>query len=154
MPTLFVYGALMTHPYVLANGEAAYVDDHAVRFVVPGIPFLEPAMAALEPLPGARAWGVVADWTDEAWQRARSHEWGYDERPVNAITLHGNARTAAALFMKRTLKNERMPSARYATLLLRGAEHHRFPDDVVARYRDLVKTGPGLTLAMRNLFRR
>ena len=55
MPLIFVYGAVLSHAHVRAHGVAAYADDHAIRFVVSGVPWLEPAFAAIEPAPGKRA---------------------------------------------------------------------------------------------------
>jgi hypothetical protein len=148
MPTIFVYGARMLHPWVCAHGVAACVDDHAIRFVVRGVPALEPAFAALTPEPGARAWGVVAEWPEAIWSPIRRLERPYEERPVVAIRRDGARVDAQALFLARAPRSaEGRPSARYADLLLRAAERFGFPEETVARYRALRDGGPRLTLA-------
>ncbi|MGZ3420941.1 MAG: hypothetical protein ACXWUG_23515 [Polyangiales bacterium] len=155
MPTIFVYGAVMTHTHSLAHGEAAYIEDHAVRFVVSGVPILEPAFAALEHSPGERAWGVVADWPDRVWAPVRMRETPYVERPVRTVTKSGAVREAIALFLKRArASSEQSPSARYASLLLQGAQKFEFPEDVIARYRRAVEQGPQLTYGIAKLFGR
>lgn len=156
MPTVFVYGALMTHPEALARGEAAFVRDHAVRFTLRGLPFFEPAFAALEPEQGARAWGVVCEWSERAWASALRRERPYVARSVTVETKRGAKLDALALFVARfrNTAGEAAPSARYAALLLRGAEHHGFPEDVVARYRSLVERGPAWTRRLATLLGR
>jgi hypothetical protein len=155
VPLAFVYGALMSHPHVLAHGEPAWVDDHAVRFVYRGLPLIEPAFAALDPLPGARAWGVMASFGDTQWIRVRRRERGYDVREVIARTRRGEERPCLAFFVSPLLRSkERTPSARYARLLLRGAEHHALPSEVITRYRDLVVRGAQWTIRLSELLGR
>lgn len=153
MPLVFVYGAVMTHAHVLAHGEAAFAEDHAIRFVVGGVPWIEPAFAALEPAPGERAWGVVAAWPDAAWAKVRRRERPYEERRVCVTSGSGagssETREAIALFLTgRRRRDEGAPSARYASLLARGAERFGFPADVIDRYRRLEAEGPRLTLSL------
>jgi hypothetical protein len=155
VPLAFVYGALMTHPHVLANGEAGWVDDHDVRFVYRGVPLIEPSFAALEPMHGAKAWGVITEWTDVQWQRVCRRERGYDVRDVIARNKRGEERPCAAFFVsKRVRAAERPPSARYARLLLRGAEHHALPAEVVARYQSLVEHGARWSMRFSDLLGR
>lgn len=155
MPTIFVYGAVMTHTHSLAHGEAAYVEDHAIRFVLSGIPILEPAFAAIEAASGERAWGVVADWPEQVWAPVRRRERPYVERPVRTITKSGVVREATALFLNRAPGGEEgAPSARYASLLLQGAQEFGFPDEVIARYRRALERGPQLTYGVAKLFGR
>jgi hypothetical protein len=155
VPTIFVYGAVMTHTHSLAHGEAAYVEDHAIRFVLSGIPVLEPAFAAIQVAAGERAWGVVADWPEHVWAPVRRRERPYVEAPVRAITKSGAVREALALFLERAPdRGERAPSARYASLLLQGAQKFEFPAEVIARYRRAVEEGPQLTYAIAKLFGR
>ncbi len=149
MPLIFVYGAVMSHPHARACGEAAVAEDHAIRFVVAGVPWLEPAFAAIEPARGERAWGVVAEWPEALWSPVRRRERPYVERPVRVTTARGEAREAHALFLVgRRRREEGAPSARYASLLARGAAHFAFPAEVVARYRRLEAEGPQLTLQL------
>lgn len=149
MPSFFVYGALMLHPRALASGVAACVDEHAIRFVVRGLPLLEPAFAALEAEAGARAWGVIAEFSDVEWATVRRRERPYLERPVVARTLAGVQVAARALFpSRRPGRAEGAPSARYADLLLRGAERFALPAEIVERYRALRDGGPRATLAL------
>jgi len=138
VPRAFVYGALMAHPHVLGHGEAAWVDDHAVRFSMRGMPLFEPSFAALEPSVGARAWGALVEWSDAQWSRILLRELGYDTREVIARTKRGREISCLAFFASPRLRaKERTPSARYARLLLQGAEHHALPGDVIDRYRAL-----------------
>jgi hypothetical protein len=149
VPLIFVYGAVMTHAHALAHGEAGFAEDHAIRFVVAGVPWLEPAFAAIEPARGERAWGVLAEWPEAAWAKVRRRERPYVERPVRVITAGREAREASALFLVgRRRREEGAPSARYASLLARGAERFGFPAEVIARYRRLEADGPQLTLAV------
>jgi hypothetical protein len=156
MPLIFVYGAVMTHAHVLAHGEAAFAEDHAIRFVVCGVPWIEPAFAALEPAPGERAWGVLAAWPDAAWAKVRRRERPYEERRVRVTTASGRApdetretREAIALFLTgRRRRDEGAPSARYASLLARGAARFGFPAEVIDRYRRLEAEGSQLTLSL------
>lgn len=155
MPTVFVYGSLMLHPEALATGRSACLEDHAVRFTVPGFPPLEPAFANLEPAPGERAWGVVAEWSESAWRRARRAERPYDVRTI-AVRVGGDEPRAALAFflVAAPLAREKVPSGRYARKLWRGAEHHGLPDDVVARYRALAERGSPWTRRLEDLLRR
>lgn len=150
MPLIFVYGAVMSHAHVLAHGEAAFAEDHAIRFVVSGVPWLEPAFAAIEPARGERAWGVLAEWSEADWAKVLRRERPYVERPLRVITTRsGGAREARALFLVgRRRGGEGAPSARYASLLARGAERFEFPAEVIERYRRLEAEGPQLTLAL------
>jgi hypothetical protein len=155
VPLAFVYGALMAHPHVLANGEVGWVDDHDVRFSYRGLPFIEPSFAALEPAHGAKAWGVITEWSDEQWRRVCRRERGYDVREVIARNRRGQERPCVAFFAsKRFRSEERPPSARYARLLLRGAEHHALPAEVVARYRTLVERGARWSMRLADLLGR
>jgi hypothetical protein len=152
VPRSFVYGALMTHPHVLAHGEPAWVDDHAIRFVRRGFPLLEPAFAALEPVIGGRAWGVFVEWSDAQWARVRRREFGYDAREVIAHNRRGEQKSCLALFAGNGFRaRERTPSARYARLLLKGAEHHALPAEVVERYRTLVLQGASWAVRLKEL---
>ncbi|MBI2393454.1 MAG: gamma-glutamylcyclotransferase [Deltaproteobacteria bacterium] len=154
MPRAFVYGALMAHPHVLATGEAASVDDHEVRFVYRGLPLLEPSFAALEPSPGGRAWGVLVEWSDEAWARVCRRERGYDTRKVVARSRRSAEVECLAFVVTPWLRTrERTPSARYARLLLRGAEHHALPAEVIERYRALAERGARWSTRLSELFR-
>lgn len=131
----FVFGALMVHRRALEQGEAASVRDHAVRFVVGGVR-REPSFASLVEAPGEEAWGVVVPFTPLDWLVVRVKEFGYRTRPVVARTRAGREIPCRALFVFPFLRvEERPPSARYARLLLRGAEHHGLPEHVVERYR-------------------
>jgi hypothetical protein len=155
VPLAFVYGALMTHPHVLAHGEAGWVEDHDVRFVYRGVPLIEPSFAALEPATGEKAWGVIAEWSDEQWQRVCRRERGYDVRRVLARNKRGEERECVAFFASSlTRAAERPPSARYARLLLRGAEHHALPTEVVAKYRTLVERGARWSTRLADLLGR
>jgi len=154
VPLAFVYGALMTHPHVLAHGEAGWVDDHDVRFVYRGLPLIEPAFAALEPAHGARAWGVITEWSDAQWRRVCRRERGYDVRAVIARSRarRGEDKPCVAFFASSRMRGaERLPSARYARLLLRGAEHHALPAEVIARYRTLVERGARWSMRLADL---
>jgi len=146
MPRVFVYGALMTHPYVLANGERASVPEHAVRFTARGAFVLEPAFAALEEAPGQTAWGVLTEFPPRLWQKIRKRELGYLERIVVAHTNDSRIESIA-LFSRDSFRiAERSPSARYAGLLLRGARAHELPEEVIERYRALHEAGSRWTL--------
>ena len=46
MPTYFVYGALMAHPLVKKNGQAACIKDYAVEMrLIGGARLIEPSFA-------------------------------------------------------------------------------------------------------------
>lgn len=152
VPRAFVYGALMTHPHALAYGEPAWVDDHAVRFVARGLPLIEPAFAALDSVAGSRAWGVSVEWTDRQWANICRREWPYDTREVLARTKRGEERSCLAFFIGGGFRiRERTPSARYARLLLKGAEHHALPAEVITRYRELAERGARWSIRLREL---
>jgi hypothetical protein len=151
----FVYGALMVHPHVLAQGVRASVPEHAVRFTARGMRFLEPSFAALEEAPGETAWGVLVELADDAWRRIRRRELAYLERTVMAQTAGEEPVESIALFNRRGFRcAERPPSARYAGLLLRGAERHALPSEVVERYRKLAETGTRWSLLVPRAFLR
>lgn len=152
MPNVFVYGALMTHPVALRSGVGASVADHAVRFLTLGLPFLEPAFALLVPAPGETAFGAIVPFDDATWRLERAAEATYTTAGVRATTLAGDPVEAIALVAGfRTRRIERAPSARYASLLLAGAEHHGLPADVIARYQALRASGPSLTLRLARM---
>ncbi len=155
MPRVFVYGALMTHPRILERGERACVRDHAVRFTARGPRFLEPAFAALEPSPGEIAWGVAAALDEEGWRRMRKRELSYLEGCVMAETSREHVECIALFIRPRMRCPERSPSARYASLLPRGAEQHGLPHEVIERYKTLAETGSRFTLMLpRGILRR
>jgi hypothetical protein len=142
----------MTHPHALACGVPAWVEDHAVRFTMRGLPLVEPVFAALEPVVGARAWGVAVEWSDAQWARICRREWPYEIREVVACDRRGEEHACVAFFSGGRFRvRERTPSARYARLLLSGAEHHALPADVVARYRELVEKGARWSVRLREL---
>ena len=155
MPRVFVYGALMIRPDVLAHGERASVADHAVRFTMGGVRVLEPSFAALEDAPGETAWGVVVDFDEARWRRLRRQELTYVERAVTAKTSREDRVPCIALFAHKIFRRaERPPSARYAGMLLAGAEHHRLPSEVVERYRALAENGTRWSLRLQRALSR
>ena len=74
---------------------------------------------------------------------------------MRAITKSGAVREAVALFLNRAPGGEEgAPSARYASLLLQGAQKFEFPEEVIARYRRALDQGPQFTYGVAKLFGR
>jgi hypothetical protein len=149
--TVFVYGALMDTKHARQNGRRAAVPDHAVKFVLRGLPLLEPRFLGLIEAPGEVAHGVVFDIEPEAWDSMTRHERGYVCRTVTARADDDDVEATAFLLAPGRASSEGVPSARYATRLLRGAELHGLPPDVVETYRTFARTGPRLTTWLRVL---
>lgn len=148
MPTVFVYGALMARPLVLDKGRLGVVRGFAARFVAPGLPLFEPRFLALVEAPGEQTPGVVFDIDDAAWARMSRHEFSYERRTVTA-QVDGEELEALALVLSPDRAGPPgRPSARYARILVHGAEAHGLPDDLVAHYRSLAETGSKASLAL------
>ena len=153
MPAVFVYGALMDRSD-LGEGRAATVEGHAVRFVAPGVPLIEPCFAALVPAPDSVAHGVVYELDADTWQRIVSAEHGYRSVSVEALTREGAVRCQALIIPGRDATSaEGRPSARYAQRLVDGARRHGLPDEVVTAYRRHRERGSTISLFLVALYR-
>ncbi|PRP90335.1 hypothetical protein ENSA5_65320 [Enhygromyxa salina] len=164
MPRVFVYGAQMAHPESVGAAWPARIADHAVRFVVRGVPLFEPAFAGLEPAPGETALGVIIDFSDETWAKLVRFERGYEVveldaellDPDHAAEIHSRGATvtcfAFRLDPRQRTATPRRPSARYARKLAAGARAHGLPPELIARYERAVSEGGRASLALAWLF--
>lgn len=149
---VFVYGALLADGWSGRTGQCAALSDYAVRFVARGVPWLEPVFATLVPEAGSVAYGAVFEINEQEWRAACAHEDGYLAAEVQVavdarlLTVH----TLISLPDER-LPEERAPSARYASLLCRGAVRCGLPPEVVDRYERLARTGSKATTYLRGL---
>ncbi len=156
VPNVFVYGAQMIHPESLGAGSRpARVRGHAIHFTARGIPVFEPAFAELEPDPDptASAYGVIVEFTDQAWASLVRHESGYEVVDVEAELLDpSETRTlrchAFRLHPRQRLATPGRPSARYARKLVAGARAHGLPAEVIAHYEHAAAIGGRTTLAL------
>ncbi len=133
---VFVYGALMSGGPKMVEGQAAWVQDHAVRFVARGVPLLEPAFAALVPEQGQTAQGVLWHVDEATRAKMRAQEDGYREERLLVETAAGSVFAHAfILTQEERLQRERLPSARYLRLLADGARQFGLScaDDYAAR---------------------
>ncbi len=149
MPRVFVYGALMAADFDGQVGRAAALPEHAVRFVARGVPYLEPAFAALVPEPGSIAHGALFEVTEEQWASITSHEEGYQAAQVHVFLDDCDEAPeglqASALLLLGDVPPELAPSSRYAELLRRGAARCGLPTRTIERYADLARTGSKLS---------
>jgi hypothetical protein len=146
--TVFVYGALMGR---LAGGASGYVKDYRVAFVAQGLPWIEPAFASLEPMPGARADGVVVTVPAAEWARWRRREAGYHEVEITAFARGRELRCRSLRIGPRFRGTERKPSARYMHLLHSAAVDKGLPQATCVRYAELCRQGPRLTRKLQAL---
>lgn len=142
VPTVFVYGALMEAPHALQNGRRALVRDYDAGFVVVGIPGFEPRFLGLHERPGATAHGVVFDIDEAEWVAMSRHESTYERRVVQAECGGESVPALALITPAELVGSPGVPSARYARKLVRGAEAHGLPPELLERYRHLAATGP------------
>lgn len=146
MPWVFVYGALMVDDMVKRNGLAAHVDHHQIRFNHRGMSFLEPTFANLEPCINKRAHGVACFMENDLWRKLCRMEISYDTMSILAHTKSGPIECQALTLKPQHKRPDRIPSARYAKLLLQGAKHHGLPDTTVKQYRLFADQGSPVTL--------
>ncbi len=146
---VFVFGALMRSAPGRTNGRAASLPDHEVRFVARGVPHLEPSFAALVPAKGRKAHGVIYSLDERVGNELVRLEPGYEEQRVT-VESDGTSTEALALFPTRDvlLASERIPSRRYARILVRGAREHGLPQVWIKRLQGLADQGPRLTSAL------
>ncbi|MFT7518297.1 MAG: gamma-glutamylcyclotransferase (GGCT)/AIG2-like uncharacterized protein YtfP [Kiritimatiellia bacterium] len=136
---IFVYGALMDGDH---EGRAAFVKDHAVRFVAPGVPILEPGFAALVAAPGQEAHGAVLTVDGPTWNKMLDIEDGYERIAVIAQVDGEDVPCQALMFPGATSSSpEFRPSARYMGRLVAGALRHGLPTDAVQQLRQRQTAG-------------
>jgi hypothetical protein len=147
MPTYFVYGALMAHPLVKRNGQAAYIKNYAVEMrLVGGARLIEPSFAVLFKNEKNTAWGVAATLTEKEWRKISGHEENYSLSTLTATTVKGKSLSVQALISKNVYPYEVIPSARYAKILYKSACYYVFPDNTKAKYLYFLKKGNKATL--------
>ena len=151
MPQVFCYGALMAQPHVLEHGRHAVLPGYSARFVLRGIPFVEPRFLALVEDADAEAHGVLFSIDDAGWEEMSRHEMTYERRLVRVQAGDEEVEAIALVAPRWVLRTERPPSARYARLLVVGGQAHGLPDELVARWRGYAETGPKLSIHLAGL---
>ena len=147
MPTYFVYGALMAHPLVKKNGQAAYIKDYAVEMrLIGGVRLIEPSFAVLFKNKKSIAWGVATTLTEKEWGKISGHEESYSLSALSATMAKGKGIFIQALVSENVYPHEVIPSARYARILYKSACYYVFPDNVKAKYLYFSKKGNKATL--------
>lgn len=139
----------MDTPAIRAAGTPGWVEDHATRFTARGFTWLEPRFLALEPAPGERAHGLLAELPEARWRALSAHEHGYRAVELEVHTASGPHRASAWMLESAERVTARPPSARYAQRLVAGAQAGGLPDHVVERYRLAGSQGSRCTLHLR-----
>ncbi|PNS14345.1 hypothetical protein CAC42_6858 [Sphaceloma murrayae] len=132
-------GALERRGVVPIARQPATIPQYRLCFNVPGLPYLEPAMASIEPRPAS---AKCPDVHGVAW-RLRSNEWknvvateggglAYRTLAIEGLLL-GDGTAKSCTFMTLvawpTITRAAAPSVRYRDLLLRGAQDAGLPQD-------------------------
>ena len=127
----------------------AVLHDHRLAFPLYSNHW-QGGVAGLVHAHGERVWGVLFELSDTDLQALDEHDgWKgpgnqhnlYEREPVTVELvrpLDGSAprRVRAATYSPR-VSNPSPPSRRYLVALLRGAEHHRLPEEYVERLRGI-----------------
>lgn len=117
------------------DAHPTWLDDFALRFDLPVGPG-ERGVANLEPVPGARTWGVAyCITTDDALRLDRTEgvDRGYYARIGVTVRRANDAPSIAAFtYQSRRGTSGRKPSARYLGIILDGARHHGLPAEWIA----------------------
>jgi hypothetical protein len=167
---VFVYGALLRE-LDAQDAEAVRVRGFSVEMRNKGpTVLLEPAFLTLLRSATSTAHGAICHMSAERWQRMIAHELSYKvsvlngdesehviievvDRNDNVVRVvnepvHG---LVACAERNRLLEEEVPCSARYAALLVEGAEHVGLPEHVVERYREFRRRGPTLSLWLNRM---
>lgn len=112
--------------------ERAVLKDYRLVFNQPGIPWLEPSFANIEPAPGEYIEGVLYEITGEE-MRALDISEGNGAYDIVTSRVEGEVSgpVAAHTFMTRKVAHGLRPSQRYMQLLVSGAEEHRLSEEWV-----------------------
>lgn len=113
--------------------------------------------ASLVPAHGRQVWGVVFDVTEEHLRTLDGYEGcrgpgdqhnAYDRETVTVEIVRPDdgsvPRRVRALTYVARPSNPQPPSRRYLDTILRGAVHHRLPDDYLVALRRTATAGEGL----------
>jgi hypothetical protein len=111
----------------------AYLDHYRLAFNLPVGPG-ERGVANVEPVPGARTWGVLYLLTADDCARLDRTEGVHLEfyrRVAVEVVVDGAGRVPAFTYRSPHGVAGRKPSPRYLRLLVEGAGQHGLPDDYV-----------------------
>jgi gamma-glutamylcyclotransferase len=129
----FAFGANMARSVLVGRrgiepiaSTAARLDGYALRFVLRGLPWLEPAFASMVEAPGESMFGVLHTLTSWDMARLDSLERSYERIAITVVTDTGPV--AATAYRARRPSVERAPSRRYLRLLVEGASEHGLPE--------------------------
>lgn len=129
----FAFGANMARRVLVRrrrihplDSVPARLDDHALRFSLRGLPFVEPAFATIVPAPGESMFGVLHTLTKPDLARLDRIEASYDR--VDVVVTTSDGPVPATAYRARRFVAERPPSRRYLHLLIEGAKEHGLPD--------------------------
>ena len=143
MPFNFAFGANMDTRCLTdrrgirpKSSKPAVLHDYVLTFDYPGMPFVEPAFANVQPAPGKQVHGVLIDLSDDDWATLERLEGGvgtsrvdqtYALETVRVQTYDGLV--VAESKDARAEEPSAYPSARYAFLLARGARNSGLSDE-------------------------
>ena len=131
---------------------AAVLSNHELRFNIPGVPFIEPSWASVEPVEGELVHGVLYRLTEQDFNavcRSEGVPIGYVLHRCRPIPYIGNGRDAgqqslvrgksgvsaftlrAPAQLRRPKKYDIAPSKSYLDVILRGAEEYRLDEEYI-----------------------
>ena len=106
---------------------AGCLPDYRLVFNTPGLPWIEPAFANVEPAPGRLVHGVLHRLTQRQLNRLDLFEGGglaYRHLKLEVHAYDGR-KIVARVYSARRLTKEKNPSCRYLDILREGAHYHQ-----------------------------
>ncbi len=128
----FSYGSNMSYKYLrnIRRVEALSVSKATLprfelHFNLPGVGFLEPAFANIQPNESSHVEGVLYELTESGFRKIIDSEpENYEKLKVNVLLPNGEVKNAHTLISKLTVENK-TPSKRYLSLLVTGCTENR-----------------------------
>lgn len=140
----FAYGAnMLTDVLVRRRGivplssEQARLDGYQLVFNQPGLPYIEPCFATIQPAPADSVYGVLhhLNATDTA-QIDRFEGRGYRRLTIR-VEGKCNGRVEAWAYQSARPVEGRRPSRRYRDLLIAGAQEFSLPAAYITRLEEI-----------------
>jgi hypothetical protein len=136
----FAYGGNM-NPGVLIDrrgiepreSTAGRLEGYRLAFTAPGLPWVEPAFANIEPAPGDAVHGVLHRLTTRQLRRLDLFEGGglaYRHLDLQ-VSAYDGRNIRARVYSSIRVSAEKAPSCRYLNILREGARHHGLHPDYV-----------------------
>jgi len=113
------------------SSQAACLAGYVLRFSQPGFAITEPAFANLEPEESGVVYGVLHELSGADKDRLDSIEGAQYLNLELEVEIDAGPKVIAQVYINPHPERGRIPSRRYLTLLVNGANHYGLPDPYV-----------------------